>query len=195
MYLTPGSKRIFYLGRYDSAIRSKSHSINLRSSAPPRLFGFVASRAHHADVGGMSPGSMPLGQEIFQEGLIIPPLKLIDAGRRNEGVMTLLLANVRTPEERAGDLRAQLAANRKGVARIVEIVERYGLAEVNHYMAGLLAYAERMTRRLIADLPDGCYRFRDFLDDDGLEAGPVEIRVAITIDGEEAVVDFSGSAP
>ena len=170
-------------------------TLPLRSSAPPRLFGFVASRAHHADVGGMSPGSMPLGQEIFQEGLIIPPLKLIDAGRRNEGVMTLLLANVRTPEERAGDLRAQLAANRKGVARIVEIVERYGLAEVNHYMAGLLAYAERMTRRLIADLPDGCYRFRDFLDDDGLEAGPVEIRVAITIDGDEAVVDFSGSAP
>ncbi len=161
----------------------------------PDLFGFVASRAHHADVGGMTPGSMPLAQEIFQEGLIIPPVKLIDAGRLNDGVMDLLLANVRTSEERAGDLRAQLAANHKGVARVIEIVERYGLAEVNHYMAGLLEYAERMTRRLIGELPDGRYRFRDYLDDDGLEPDPVEIRVTITINGPEAVVDFSGSSP
>jgi N-methylhydantoinase B len=166
----------------------------LDPSAPSSLFGFVASRAHHADVGGMTPGSMPLAQEIFQEGLIVPPLKLVEASRLNEGVMALLLANVRTSEERAGDLRAQLAANRKGVARVIEIVERYGLAEVNHYMAGLLEYAERMTRRLIADLPDGCYRFRDFMDDDGVGPEPVAIEVTIAIDGDEAVVDFGGSS-
>ncbi len=160
----------------------------------PTLLGFVANRAHHADVGGMTPGSMPLSQEIFQEGIIIPPLKLVEAGQMNQGVLNLLLANVRTPEERAGDLRAQLAANAKGVERMGELVAQHGQAEVNHYMAGLLAYAERMTRALIAELPDGQYHFEDFLDDDGLGAGPVKIAVTITLRGDEAVIDFSGSA-
>ncbi len=158
------------------------------------LFGFVASRAHHADVGGMTPGSMPLSREIFQEGIIIPPLKLMQAGQPNEGVMQLLLANVRTPEERAGDLRAQLAANSKGVTRVLEVVARYGREEVSHYMAGLLAYAERMTRALLAGLPDGAYHFADFLDGDGIEPGPVKIAVTVTVAGDEATVDFSESA-
>ena len=162
---------------------------------PPRLFGFVASRAHHADVGGMTPGSMPLSQEIFQEGIIIPPLKLVEAGRLNESLMSLLLANVRTPGERMGDLRAQLAANRKGVERVIEVIDRYGQSEVSYYMTGLLEYAERMTRRLIADLPDGVYHFRDHMDNDGLETGPVEIAVRITIQGDQALIDFSESAP
>ncbi len=162
---------------------------------PPTLFGFVANRAHHADVGGMTPGSMPLSREIFQEGLVIPPLKLVEEGQLNEGVLNLLLANVRTPEERAGDLRAQLAANRKGAERVVELIKRYGQAEVEHYMAGLLAYAERMTRRLISDLPDGVYHFSDRLDSDGLEPEPVRIAVTITIKEDEAVADFSESAP
>jgi N-methylhydantoinase B len=163
--------------------------------ATPQLFGFVASRAHHADVGGMTPGSMPLSQEIFQEGLIIPPLKLVEGGQLNEGVMRLLLANVRTPDERAGDLSAQIAANRKGVERVGEVIRRTGLADVSHYMTGLLEYAERMTRRLIAELPDGVYSFRDFMDGDGIEPEPVEIAVTITIEGDEAEVDFSGSSP
>lgn len=161
----------------------------------PELFGFVASRAHHADVGGMTPGSMPLSTEIFQEGIIIPPLKLVEAGKINRGVMDLLLANVRTAEERAGDLRAQLAANRKGVERLTEIIDRYGQADVTHYMTGLLAYAERMTRALLADLPDGRYEFTDYLDSDGIDPEPVEISVTITITGDEATVDFSRSAP
>lgn len=164
------------------------------SGNPPQLFGFVASRAHHADVGGMTPGSMPLSEEIFQEGVIIPPLKLVEAGRVNRPLMDLLLANVRTPEERAGDLRAQMAANSKGVARLGEVVNRFGAAQVQHYMAGLLEYSERMTRNLIARLPDGRYHFRDFMDDDGLDAGPVEIAVTVTIAGNEATVDFTGSA-
>jgi N-methylhydantoinase B len=165
-----------------------------RSSAPLLPFGFVANRAHHADVGGMTPGSMPLSQEIFQEGVIIPPLKLVEAGQMNQGVLNLLLANVRTPEERAGDLRAQLAANAKGVERMLELVAHHGQAELSQYMTGLLAYAERMTRALIAELPDGQYNFEDFLDDDGLGAGPVKIAVTITLRGDEAVIDFSGSA-
>lgn len=158
------------------------------------LLGFVASRAHHADVGGMVPGSMPLARELFQEGVIIPPLKLVEAGQMNQSLLQLLLANVRTPEERAGDLRAQLAANHKGIDRIKEMTGRYGRGTVNHYMAALLEYAERMTRNLIAELPDGEYRFEDFMDGDGQEPEAVKIGVTVNIDGNEALVDFSDSA-
>jgi N-methylhydantoinase B len=160
-----------------------------------RLIGFVANRAHHADVGGVSPGSMPLATEIYQEGVIIPPLKLIEAGRFNQAVFDLLLANVRTPAERAGDLRAQLAAASKGIQRMQELVARYGWEEVELFQAELLAYAERMTRRLLADLPDGSYRFRDVMDDDGLDPEPAEIVVTVTIQGDEAIVDFTGTSP
>jgi N-methylhydantoinase B len=159
------------------------------------LFGFVASRAHHSDVGGISPGSMPLSQEIFQEGLIIPPVKIMEGGEEIEGLMKVLLANVRTPEERAGDLRAQMASNNIGIERLQELLTRYGHDEVEHYMRGLLEYAERMTRRLIGDLPDGEYHYLDRMDDDGIDPNPAEIAVAITIRGEDAVVDFSGSSP
>lgn len=178
--------------------RGGSHLPDLTMITPlfveEERFGFVASRAHHADVGGMTPGSMPLSQEIFQEGLIIPPLKLVAAGQLNRSLFDLLLANVRTPGERAGDLQAQQAANRKGVNRLQELITRYGQTEVRHYMAALVAYAERMTRRLIAELPDGAYQFQDFLDDDGVSEQPIEIKVTITIQGAEATVDFSGSA-
>lgn len=162
---------------------------------PARLFGFVASRAHHADVGGMTPGSMPLSTEIFQEGLIIPPLKLVEAGRMNDGVMSLLLANVRTPAERAGDLQAQLAANRRGAERLRGLAARYGADTVAQAMSGLLDYAERMTRALLAGLPDGAYTCADFLDSDGISPEPVKIAVTVTVRGDEAVVDFSDSAP
>ncbi len=158
------------------------------------LFGFVASRAHHADVGGMSPGSMPLSTEIFQEGIIIPPLKLVAGGQVNQSLLDFLLANVRTPEERAGDLQAQMAANNKGVDRFNEVVDIYTKPRVAAYMAGLLEYSERMTRHLIADLPDGDYSFEDFLDNDGIEPQPVKIAVTVSIKGDEAMVDFSGSA-
>ncbi|NOX63068.1 MAG: hydantoinase B/oxoprolinase family protein [Chloroflexi bacterium] len=159
------------------------------------LFGFVANRAHHADVGGAAPGSMPLSQELYQEGVIIPPLKLVERGRVNQALMDLFLANVRTPEERAGDLRAQMAANRRGGERMKALVTKYGRNEIERYMKGLLEYAERMTRRLIQALPDGVYRFRDRLDDDGVDPAPADIVVSITIRGDEAIVDFTGSSP
>ena len=159
------------------------------------LFGFAANRAHHSDVGGMTPGSMPLSNELYQEGIIIPPLKMVQVGVVNQGVMDLLLANVRTPEERAGDLRAQIAANNKGVERMRELVNRYCRQEVEKYICGLLEYAERMTRRLISDLPNGTYRFLDRMDDDGLSPEPADIAVAITIQGDKAIVDFSGTSP
>ena len=159
------------------------------------LIGFVASRAHHSDVGGMTAGSMPVGREIYQEGLIIPPVKLCEAGVLDQGIYNLILANVRTPQERAGDLWAQIAANQRGVDRLQELVARYGDKEVMFYMRELLAYTERMTRRLIADLPKGNYAFRDVLDDDGIDSGPIPIQVEIRISDDRAIVDFSGSAP
>lgn len=161
---------------------------------PPRLIGYVASRAHHADVGGMSPGSMPLAREIFQEGLIIPPIRLGRHGQLDLDLLRLILANVRTPEERQGDLWAQAAANRRGAERLVELVKRYSGEVIECAMAGLLAYTERLTRRLLHDLPDGQYRFCDALDDGG-GGVPVLICVCITIHGGEATVDFKGSAP
>ena len=159
------------------------------------LFGFAANRAHHADVGGMTPGSMPIARELFQEGLILPPIKLAENGQINRGVWEMILANVRTPTERAGDLQAQLAANQRGVQRTLELVARYGKTELQTYSSHLLAYTERMTRALIKNLPDGEYTFQDQLDNDGISDRPVPIIVKITIAGEEAVVDFTDSAP
>jgi N-methylhydantoinase B len=159
-----------------------------------RLIGFVASRAHHADVGGITPGSMPIAREIYQEGLIIPPLKLIEAGVMNQAVLDLVLANVRTPQERDGDLTAQIASNQRGAKRLEELAFRYGYETVCHFMDELLIYTERMTRKLLASLPDGVYSFSDRLDDDGISNEPVLITVKITIKNDRASVDFSGSS-
>jgi N-methylhydantoinase B len=164
---------------------------------------FVASRAHHADVGGMSPGSMPLATEIYQEGLIIPPVKLSDAGRTNQAILDIILRNVRTPGERQGDLAAQAAAHRVGERRLQEIVARYGLEETLRHARALLAYAERLTRAAIARIPDGIYTFSDEMDDDGIPSTQAsmsrsqhrpEIRVAVTIHGDSLTVDFTGSS-
>jgi N-methylhydantoinase B len=170
--------------------RGKGHESPLR-----RVIGYVASRAHHADVGGMTPGSMPVAREIYQEGLILPPVKLVHAGKMDEGILALILANVRTPQERSGDLWAQIAANQRGVERLVDMITQYGLDEISDAEEQLLAYTERLTRRLIASLPDGNYEFTDYLDDDGVRPDFVPIKVKVTISGESAIVDFSGSAP
>src|SRR5271170_2891322 len=156
---------------------------------------YVANRAHHSDVGGMSPGSMPLAREIFQEGLIIPPLKLIKRGILDRELMSFILANVRTPDEREGDLTAQIASNRVGEARLREITQKYSLNRVARYAAATQDYAERILRQTIANIPDGEYRFEDYLDNDGFSPEPVFIRVAIRIRGDSAEVDFTGSDP
>jgi N-methylhydantoinase B len=159
------------------------------------LLGYVASRAHHADVGGMSPGSLPLSTEVYAEGLIIPPIKLFDAGRRNDAVSQLLLANTRTPEERDGDLNAQLAAAVVGGNRLRDLAARYGHAAIAAHATALLASTERNTRATIRDLPDGVYRYTDYLDDDGQGNQDLAIQVTLTITGEEMTLDFTGSAP
>ncbi|MGD8457821.1 MAG: hydantoinase B/oxoprolinase family protein [Anaerolineales bacterium] len=160
-----------------------------------KLFGFAANRAHHADIGGMTPGSMPIARELFQEGLIIPPVKIVESGKINQGLWNLLLANVRTPLERDGDLKAQLASNHRGIIRVNGLVSRYGMEEVNLYSQELLKYTERMTRKLLADFPDGEYEFEDYMDDDGINDELVKIKVKISIHGDHARVDFTGSAP
>lgn len=164
-------------------------------SVEPLLVGFVASRAHHADVGGMTPGSMPVSRELFQEGLIIPPVKLVRTGTTDQAILDLILANVRTPQERQGDLLAQLAANHRGAERLIDMVSRYSIVEIQSAMGELLAYTERMTRNLITALPNGTFHFKDYLDNDGITDQSIPICVAITIKGDSAKVDFSGSAP
>ena len=160
-----------------------------------RLEFFAANRAHHSDVGGMSPGSMPLATEIFQEGLILPPLKIVSRGRLNDEVLRLILANVRTPEERKGDLLAQIAACEKGKQRIREAVRKYGRAKISSYADLIQNYTEAFLRKTIRGIPDGEYAFADYLDNDGITKGPVKIAVAIRIRGSRAVVDFRGSSP
>ena len=156
---------------------------------------YVASRAHHSDVGGMSPGSMPIAEEIFQEGLRIPPVKLVSGGEINRDVWDLVLLNVRTPHEREGDLSAMFAANRTGERRLLEVIEKYGWPSVSRHVREILNYSERMTRLAIRAIPDGTYEAEDFLDDDGVRNAPVRIAVTIRIRGDRAEVDFSRSDP
>lgn len=163
---------------------------------PPRSPAFfVASRAHHADVGGMSPGSMPLSTEIYQEGIIIPPLKLVAGGRRNDALWQLILRNVRTPQERDGDLAAQLAAHATGDKRLQAIVARYGLADALAHADALIDYAKKLTETAVSNIPNGRYTFTDYLDDDGQGSDPLPIQVTITVADAAISADFSGTAP
>lgn len=156
---------------------------------------FVANRAHHADVGGMTSGSMPLSSSLFQEGVIIPPLKIMKKGERDNDLMTLFLNNVRTPQEREGDFAAQIMANITGIRRIQELVEKYELPKVKYYATSLMNYSEVITRKKIASIPDGKYEFEDKLDDDGKGTCDINIKVALTISGDTASLDFTDSHP
>lgn len=178
---------------------------------------YVASRAHHADVGGTYPGSMGPCREIYQEGLRIPPVRIMRRGKIVPGVLALLLNNVRTPEEREGDLGAQIAACQTGAQRLSEICARYGLARARKAAEGLLDYSEQLMRAFLATVPPGEYQAEDFLDDDGVEAKNIRIAVTIRVDRQLArnnrgtsnrtrasrhhvsqplvIIDFTGSAP
>ena len=162
-----------------------------RSSVP--LF-FVANRAHHADIGGATPGSMGLASDIYGEGLRIPPIRLVRNGELDGDTMRLILANVRGQHERQGDFQAQIGSLKTGAARLLEIVERRGAPETADYAAHLIAYAARVMRHVIKEIPDGSYQAEDMLDDDGISNEPVLVRVQITIKDDRALVDFSGSA-
>jgi len=155
---------------------------------------YAMNRAHHADVGGRNPGSMGFVTDIADEGLLIPPTLLACRGEINRSFLDGFLAGVRNPEERKGDLRAQLAALKRGKTRLLELHDKYGCKHVTAIIAQMKDYAERLMRATIAALPDGTYRFRDFLDNDGLTKKKLPIRVELTIDHDEAVADFSRSA-
>lgn len=159
-----------------------------------RPFAYAANRAHHADIGGMAPGSMALSTEIYQEGFRLPPVKIMVGDEPARDVFALFLANTRVPEEREGDLRAQIAALRVGATRTRELVATLGRTQVAAAMGALKDYAERLMRATLRQIPSGLYRAEDFLDDDGF-SGPIPIRVAIRINGDRATVDFTGSAP
>jgi N-methylhydantoinase B len=157
----------------------------------------VASRAHHADIGGAAPGSMPLAREIYEEGLRLPPVFLVRGGRLQHDVLRLVLANVRTPDERRADLAAQLGAQATGERRLLDLAGREaagggpGLARAAD---ALMDYAERRMRAALRRLPRGSFRFADALDDDGLGHGPVRITVRLTLGGGRVRADFTGSA-
>ena len=176
--------------KYQSAIRNPQSAIH-----NPQLLFYVANRAHHADIGGATPGSMGAATEIYQEGIRIPPLRIVRGGQLEQEVWNFLLANVRGRAEREGDFAAQLGALRVGSDRLQEIVARYGFKEADAYAGHLVEYAARLMRRTLAALPDGVYEAEDFLDDDGETDEPVRIAVKIEIRGERARIDFTGSAP
>jgi N-methylhydantoinase B len=178
-------------------------------SRPPRNANrpdfYVASRAHHADVGGTYAGSMGLCREIYQEGFRIPPVRLMRAGVMDRDVLALLLANVRTPEEREGDLGAQIAACHTGTARLTEVCARYGVDRVQRAARELLAYSEELMSTFLRRVPTGTYRAEDFLDNDGIRDKPVKIAVMVSVGPGKlqgraharaiVTVDFTGSDP
>jgi len=160
------------------------------------LMGYAVSRAHHADIGGMTPGSMPAAsRELFQEGLILPPVRLVREGEVARDIVAIILANSRSPDERAGDVRAQIGAHRLADARMNELVHQWGRVLVHEACAALLAYAQRRTRTEIARIPDGIYRAEEFLEGDGVTVDPIAIRVAVTVSDDTLTVDFTGTDP
>ena len=158
---------------------------------------YVANRAHHADVGGMYPGSMGPCREIAQEGIRIPPVKLMHAGKMDTQILAILLANVRTPTEREGDLTAQMGACRVGVERMLELVSRFSHPRVLFSVRAMIDGSERLMQTVLASLPAGEWKAEDFLDDDGVRPNPIGIRVTLRNDPvrRRAVVDFTGTDP
>jgi N-methylhydantoinase B len=155
-----------------------------------------ATIVHHVDIGGGAPGSYFAGaQEVYQEGLRLPPIKLVDGGRMNASIVAVFRRNSREPEKIGGDIAAQLAALDVGARAILRLVDRYGIAVVQAAMAAVLDQSEVAMRSAISAIPDGTYTFEDFVDDDGQEAIGIKIRASVTIEGDKALIDLSGSSP
>jgi len=159
------------------------------------LVGYVASLAHHVDVGGGAPASIGPFQEIYQEGIIIPPVKLVQNGVINEEIFRLILAQIRSKRVTTGDFRAQVAANTVGARRLVDLVEKYGVAGFDRYVDAVIDYTDRRTRTEIGDIPDGVYGMESFLDFDGFSDQVVNLKVEITVKGETVYFDFDGCDP
>ncbi|MDQ3965274.1 MAG: hydantoinase B/oxoprolinase family protein [Actinomycetota bacterium] len=159
------------------------------------IIGYAVTRAHHSDVGGMRPGSMPSdSREIYQEGIIIPPVRLVRDGEYVQDVLDILLANVRTPALRRGDLRAQIAANNIAEERIKELMERRGEDIVLAAFDEVISYAEKRTREAIRELPDGEYTAEDYMEGDGVTDEDILIKTTVTIEDDQMTIDFAGTS-
>jgi N-methylhydantoinase B len=158
---------------------------------------YVANRAHHADVGGRFAGSMGPAEEIFQEGIRIPPVRIVRGGQVDREMLDLILLNVRTPREREGDLDAQIGACRVGQRRILEVAEKFGEEKLHVLVEELLDYSERLVRAELRTMPAGDFSAEDWLDDDGVTGVPLRIAVRLQLDPQQAAihVDFAGSSP
>jgi len=158
--------------------------------------GLLANLAHHVDVGGITPGSMPtISSDIFQEGLRIPPVRLKRGGEVDEEMMQLIANNVRTRYETIGDFQAQFAANNVGERRLKEIIAKYGPEEAAFYMRELINYSERRMLSAIGELPRGRFEFEDYLEGDGFSERQMTIRAAVEITSDTITVDFTGTSP
>ena len=158
--------------------------------------GYAVARAHHSDVGGMVPGSMPAGaREVFQEGLIVPPVRLVTRGTINRDVERLILANVRTPDTRRGDLDAQLASIERGAERWRALVKRYGRDAIEEATSDLLAYVQRLARAAIDELASGKHTATDWLEGDGVDDEDIVIVATVEARDGVLVVDFEGTSP
>ena len=158
------------------------------------LVGFVVNMAHHVDMGGYAPGSMAFGvTEIYQEGLQIPPVKLVKKNRVDDEILSFILQNVRTRKETRGDLMAQIAANNVGMKRFAEVLGRYGKSATLTYMRELLDYAERSMRSGIRRIPQGTYAFEDYVEGDGFSEDLVKIKVTVHVRRDRIHVDFAGT--
>jgi len=199
------------LGRYRGALGagdmlllndpyiSGTHLPDLTLIAPilhgEELVGYAANKAHHTDVGGRAPGSLAGdATELYQEGLIIPPVRFVRRGVVDPELAEVFRSNVRTPETQMGDLRAQIAANNTGIRRLLDLVEEHGAEAVHGAMEAAMDYSERRMRGEIDAMPDGAYEGRDWLEDTGTGGGPAEIAVRVTVDGSDIGFDYTGTA-
>ena len=156
---------------------------------------YLAVRAHHADVGGKTPGSMPLSSSVDEEGVVIPPTLIARGGKTDRHLIDEITSDMRNKRERLGDLNAQIAALEAGGGRLAQAVEKYSAATIGGAADMLLDYGEAIMRETIRQIPDGSYTFTDYLDDDGLGMEDIPIKARVTINGDAAEVDFSGSSP
>ena len=177
--------------------RQASHLNDIFLIAPffyeGRLIGYVANVCHHVDVGGGAPASIGAFREVYQEGVILPVVKLVSRGEIVPDILKMVLANVRAKKEVGGDLRAQIAANDMGIRRLTQLIERYGVETVNFYIDRLIEYGEQRVRAELLNLPRGVFEAEGSLDDDGISTEPVHIRARVTLDGESVTFDFTGT--
>ena len=179
--------------------RQASHLNDIFLIAPffhaGELLGYVTNTCHHVDVGGGAPASIGAFREIYQEGIILPVVKLVSREEIDPEIWKMVLANVRAAREVSGDLRAQIAANRMGMRRLAALVDHYGIEKLKLYMDRLLEYTEQRTRSELEKLPQGSYEAEGWLDDDGITDQPVHLKARATLDGETISFDFTGSDP